>query len=74
MTLKMVIAAFGIPTRVQDVIAGSPDLYTLRYGTVETGSVIELHHGVVTRATVSTVAFPKHVYDLSDILGSDNYS
>jgi hypothetical protein len=69
MTLDMVLAAFGTPCQVQDVTAGNPDLYTLRYGSPETGSVIELHQGVVTRATVGTVAFPEHVYDLPDSSG-----
>lgn len=69
-TLEMVLAAFGTPTQVQDVTAGNPDVYTLRYGTPGTGSVIELHQGVVTRATVGTVALPEYVYDLPDISGS----
>jgi len=69
MTLEMVLAAFGTPTTVQDVTAGNPDLYTLRYGSPETGSIIELHQGVVTRATIGTVAFPECVYDLPDISG-----
>jgi hypothetical protein len=67
MTLEMVLASFGTPSQVQDVTAGNPELYTLRYGSPETGSVIELHQGVVTRATVGKVAFPEHVYDLPDI-------
>ena len=66
MTLEMVLAAFGTPTLVQDVTAGNPDVYTLRYGSPETGSVIELHRGVVTWATVGTLAFPEYVYDLPD--------
>jgi hypothetical protein len=66
MTLEMILAALGTPTQVQDVTAGNPDLYTLRYGSPETGSVIELYQGVVTRATVGTMAFPEHVYDLPD--------
>jgi hypothetical protein len=69
MTLEMVLAAFGTPTQVQDVTAGNPDVYTLRYGSPETGSVIELHQGVVTRATVGVVSFPEYVYDLPDSRG-----
>lgn len=57
MTLEMVLAAFGTPTQVQDVTTGNPDVYTLRYGSPETGSVIELHQGVVPRATVARLLF-----------------
>ena len=63
MTLDMVLAAFGTPTQVQDLSADNPNLYILRYGSVETGSVIELHYGIVARASVGSVAFPEHVYD-----------
>jgi hypothetical protein len=69
MTLDMVLAAFGYPTQVPVSAPDNPDLYILRYGSIETGSIIEFHRGVVTRATVGTVAFPEHVYDLPDISG-----
>jgi hypothetical protein len=43
--------------------ATDPNLYILRYGSVETGSLIQLHHGIVTRSYVGVVAFPEYVYD-----------
>jgi hypothetical protein len=69
MTLEMVLAAFGYPTQVPVSAPDNPDLYILRYGSIETGSIVEFYRGVVTRATVGTVAFPEHVYDLPDISG-----
>lgn len=62
MTLEMVLASRGTPTQVA-TSAHDPELYILRYGSVETGSLIELHRGVVTRALLGAVAFPEHVYD-----------
>jgi hypothetical protein len=70
MTLDMVLAAFGTPTQVQDLSADNSNLYSLRYGNVETGSLIELHYGVVAWVRVGTATFPEHVYDWPSVSGS----
>jgi hypothetical protein len=62
MTLDMVLASMGTPTQVQDLSADGPNLY-LRYRGVEMGSLTELHHGILTRASVGRAAFPEHFYD-----------
>jgi hypothetical protein len=70
MTLDMVLAAFGYPTQVPTTSASDPNLYSLRYGSVKTGSLIELHQDIVTRARVGTVTFPEQVYDGPGVSGS----
>lgn len=67
MTLDMVLAAFGYPTQVPAISVTDSNLYILRYGSVETGSLIELHYGTVARATTGAVAFPEYVYDCPNV-------
>lgn len=63
MTLEMIAAAFGPPAAgAMTVPLDDPTLCVLRYGSPPTASVIELRHGVVTRAQVGAVGFPEYVY------------
>ncbi|MFD1873886.1 hypothetical protein [Hymenobacter bucti] len=71
MTLEMVAAAFGAPgPGGMTVPLDAPELCVLRYGSPHTATVIELRHGVVTRAQVGAVGFPEYVYDWPDVSGS----
>jgi hypothetical protein len=48
---------------VKDLSDDNHNFCSLRYGSVETGSLIELHYGAVARVEVGAVTFSEYVYD-----------
>jgi hypothetical protein len=70
MTLAMVLAVLGEPQEARHALLVPPDdptLHSLRYGSEDTGSVIELRDGVVVRTQLGAFTFADYVYELPDI-------